>query len=155
MIALVRPVPSTKPEIVIAAQSPFPVEVMVFEEDTYQVLSAGNHIREIREPLEELEHGAALQRPSTPGDIITTGSKWFDIVHDFDRENSYEPGYVDSALSNLALQISKAQVRSPGLQALEHYQGPEGIADVIAKIEALKWPDCLERIWLIVRQASQ
>lgn len=155
MIALVRPVTSTKPEIVIAAQSPFPVEVIVFEEDTYQVLSAGNHIREIREPLEELEHGAAQQRPSPVGDIITTGSKWFAIVHDFDRENSYEPGFVDSALSNLALKVDEAQVVALGLQALGRYQGPEDIDDVLVKIEAVKWPDCLERIWLIIRKESR
>lgn len=127
----------------------------MFEEDTYQVLSAGNHIRGIREPLEELAHGAALQRPSPVGDIITTGSKWSAIVHDFDREHSYEPGFVDSALNNLALQISKAQIASLGLQALGHYQGPEDINDVLTKIEAQLWPECLERIWLIARQASQ
>ena len=72
-----------KTEIVAASEQPFPIEVMVFEEDTYLVLSASNHIRSIREPLAELQESATDQQAHRLGDLVVKGAKWFAIVHDY------------------------------------------------------------------------
>ena len=139
------------PEIIVAADQPFPVEVMVFEEDTWRVLSAGNHIREIRQPLQELEAAATEQQPHQPGEVVQKGNRWFAILHDFDQASAFRPEAVDAALEILVRQVDEAGVTALGIQSLGAYHGPETLARAVDRIKRQSWPACLERLWIIER----
>ena len=65
----------TQPEIVISSSAPFEVEVVVFEEDTWRVLSAGNQVRETRAPIESFQVEAEMQQPHKPGDVVVRGNR--------------------------------------------------------------------------------
>lgn len=137
------------PAVVVAAEQPFPVEVMVFEEDTWRVLSAGNHIREIRQPLQELEAAAVQQQAHQPGDLVRRGNRWFAILHDFDQACPFQAEAVDVALQTLVRQIAEAGVTALAIQPLGACHGPETPAQAADRIRRQPWPDCLERIWII------
>jgi hypothetical protein len=141
---------TAKPDIVSAVEQPFAIEVMVYEEDTYRVLSAGNHIREIREPLHELGQEATGQLAHQTGDLVTVGSRWFAIVHDFDNDKSYQSESVDMVLSRMADEIKENDIRTIGLQALGSFHGPETIESAVARVLSHPWPKCLTKIWLVV-----
>jgi hypothetical protein len=139
------------PEVQVSANTPFAVEVLVFEEDTYRVLSAGNHIREIREPLNVLQVEAGEQDSHAAGDLVVRGSRWFAILHDFDKPESYCPESVQQVLEHLCAEVGRAGIRSIGIQALGSFHGPERLETAIQWISDCPWPDCLERIWIVIR----
>ena len=139
------------PEFVVSASQPFPIEVMVYEEDTWRVLGAGNHIREIREPLAELTHQATLQRPHTPGELVVRGTRWSAILHDFDRPVTWVAGAVDIALAEVGRQVAEAGTESLGIQALGHFHGPENQQAAVERITRYPWPTCLKKVWVSLK----
>jgi hypothetical protein len=139
------------PEFQVSADPPFAVEVMVFEEDTYRVLSSGNHIREIREPLNVLQMEASEQESHAAGDLVVRGSRWFAILHDFDKPEPYRPESAQQVLAQIRGEVARRGIRSIGIQALGHFHGPEGLDTAVQLISDCPWPDCLEKIWIVIR----
>jgi len=129
---------------------PFEIQSMVFEEDTYLVLSAGNHVREIRAPLDELQHELVAQQALRLGELAIRGSRVFAIVHDFDLQPSFSPGAVQRTLHELCQHVENLGISALGMQALGSHHGGLPRAEAIALIEAQAWPDCLERLWVSV-----
>lgn len=125
------------------------MEVLVFEEDTWRVLSAGNHIREIREPLAELEAQAVTQQADTLGSLVVRGQRWSMILHDFDRSASFVQDTVDDVLEKIALTVEAEGVTSIGIQAPGHFHGPMSLEESVFKIREQSWPECLRQIWVI------
>ena len=137
------------PDIVVAREMPFPVEVMVFEEDTYLLLSAGNNVRDIREPISDLQSKAAKQTANVVGDIVSHGSRWFAIVHDTDQDTSFKKAWVVTALDNLCFDIERVGLGAIGIQPLGCQHGPESMSDAVGRIRSQRWPGCLHRIWVM------
>jgi hypothetical protein len=141
---------TSSPHIVASDQMPFEIQTMVFEEDTYLVLSAGNPIREIRAPLEELQHEVVAQQALKLGELAIRGSRVFAIVHDFDLQPSFSEGAVQSVLDELCQHVENLDISALGMQALGSHHGDLPRAEAIALIESQPWPDCLERLWVSV-----
>ena len=141
---------TSSPHIVVSDEMPFEIQSMVFEEDTYLVLSAGNHIREIRAPLEALQREVQAQQPLTLGELAIRGSRVFAIVHDFDIQPSFSESAVQRALNELSQHIEHLDIRAIGMQALGSHHGGLSPSDAIALIESQRWPVCLERLWVSI-----
>ena len=127
---------TTRPTIVASDQMPFEIQSMVFEEDTYLVLSAGNHVREIRAPLEELQLELVAEQALTLGELAIRGSRVFAIVHDFDLQPSFSPGAVQRTLDELCQHVENRGISALGMQALGSHHGGLPRAQAIALIEA-------------------
>ena len=141
---------TTSPHIVASDQMPFEIQSMVFEEDTYLVLSAGHHIREIRAPLEELQHEAVAQQALKVGELSIRGSRVFAIVHDFDLQPSFSESAVQRVLDELCKHVENLDISALGMQALGSHHGGLPRTEAIALIESQRWPDCLERLWVSI-----
>ena len=83
---------------------PFPVEAMVFEEDTYLVLSPGWEKIE----SEDLPLGILVEAleadPHDPGNVVVCGDlplRFLAVVHDLDREPSWREDWVSLALEGV------------------------------------------------------
>ena len=136
------------PEIVVSARPPFAIEMMVYEEDRWRILSAGNHIRDIREPLNELESKMTEQRSHDPGELIVAGSRAFAILHDLDRTTPFCDDALTRVLTALAIEAQAAGWFSIGTQALGHVHGPLSLDESVLLISAWQWPASLRRIWI-------
>ncbi len=123
----------------------------MYEEDTYRVLSAGNFVRETPDPAEVLMQVAAEQEADLPGKIVERGQRWYAVVHDFDEEQSLQEQHIDMALDNLLTLIAEREVASVGIQALGSYHGSNPVSTFVERLNARKLPDCLERLWVIVK----
>ena len=72
-------------------------------------------------------------------------------MHDFDQQESYSPALVEAVLSKIAAQVDELDIHAIGLQALGHFHGPESLEGVVNRITAHPWPECLEKIWIVVK----
>lgn len=136
-------------EIVVSSDQPFEVEFKVFEEDTWLVMSASNHIRAVREPLEELQTRAIDQSPLPVGRLELRGNAAFAVVHDFDRATPFSESAVQDCLVDLCRHIEEGGLKSLAIQALGGFHRAEPLEESVRRIRETNWPDCLERIWVI------
>lgn len=136
-------------EIVVAPDQPFEIEMKVFEEDTWLVMSASNHIRAIREPLEELQATAADQATYPLGQLVIRGSGGYGIVHDFDCATPYSKVASRQVLLEVSRYIESNQLRAIALQALGAFHGAEPIEASVQRIRETSWPECLEKLWIV------
>ncbi len=137
------------PDIVISADQPFPIEVMVFEEDTYRMLSAGNVVRDIRDPVEVLEQAVVDQPLAGLGDLVMRGSRWFGILHDVDREIGPNDLTVQQVLDRVAEAVETNQITAIAMQALGGHHRQRDFGEAISRIQNRPWPDCLQSIWIV------
>ena len=141
----------TVTEITASPTAPFNVEVLVYEEDTYLVLSAGSFVRETPDPAEVLMQVAAEQKAVPPGQIVERGQRWYAVIHDFDDEESLQDRHIDTALENLLALITEQEIASVGIQALGAYHGSKAVSTFTERLNERRLPACLERIWVITR----
>lgn len=142
-------------QIEVGATAPFAVEVLVYEEDTWQMLSAGTRVQEMRESKRDLQHAVESQVACFQGDIIRRGSRWFAVIYDVDADMEDTEATVDLALTNLLLLIKQEEVASIGIQALGAFHRHQSPEHFITKLEqrrrAGQIPDCLQKVWVKVR----
>lgn len=136
-------------DVVVSPDQPFEVEFKVFEEDTFLVMSASNHIRAIREPLEELQVKATDQSPLPLGKLELRGNAAFAVVHDFDRAVPFSEAAAQDCLADLCRHIEKGEIASLAIQALGGFHRAEPLEESVRRIHEVNWPDCLEKIWVI------
>ncbi len=136
-------------EIIVSAEQPFEVEFKVFEEDTWLVMSASNHIRVIREPLEELQTKVQEQSPLPLGGLEVRGNGAFAIVHDFDLAKPFSDEAARQSLKLLADHIESRSLTCVALQALGAFHGAEPLEDSVRRIHETNWPDCLQKLWVM------
>lgn len=142
----------SRPNITVSLDQPFPIEAMVYEEDTYRVLSPDNHIREIRQPLLELQSQVVGQQADKLGDLVIRGSRWFAILHDFDQSESYASAVLPLVYSRISDAIMEREISSIGLQPLGAHHGPDDVGTAIDQIGRIVWPSCLQSIWIVARR---
>lgn len=100
---------------------PFPVEAVVFEEDTYLVLSADwKKIESEDHPVVILTEAFGME-PEEPGRIVVyEGSplRFLAVVHDLDQEPSWREEWVRKALENAFQEAERRGIRSMALPFL-------------------------------------
>ena len=140
---------------------PFEVSAVVREEDTYLVLSADPVVKEPQESWDEVVKQVNDLRPETPGCVLireTYPLEILAVVHDLDRDPSWEEEWIAAALGGVLREFAARRVRSgaiPMLGATHGSLAQERAAGLLR--EALKrgGPRTLEHIWLVVPSGTR
>lgn len=90
-----------------------PVQITVLEEDTWQLMSADNHIPDYSTHPVRVMTDLIDQKPVSPGTILRGNRQWKMIVYDLDQDPVSQAGWIESATLNL---LSTA--RQHGLRSL-------------------------------------
>jgi hypothetical protein len=83
---------------------PFPVEAMVFEEDTFLVMSADPTPKDPKVPLVQIMTHLIEIQPRAPGTVVLQGRsplRILAIVHDFNQDPSWKEDWIESVLKRV------------------------------------------------------
>ncbi len=140
--------------------SPYPVDAVVAEEDTFLVLSADPELSESNESPIRVLTEALETRPETPGSVLVRDGhplQLLAIVHDLDQEPSWKEEWIVSALEGIFRETEKRKLRSIALPLLGTLHGSLEKKRFIALLhESLerKTPGHLERLWLVTPEGT-
>ena len=105
---------------------PFPVEAVVFEEDTFLVLSADwKKIESEDHPVVILTEAFGMD-PEKPGRVVVyEGSplRFLAVIHDLDQEPSWREEWVGEALENIFQEVERRRLQSIALPFLGTQHG--------------------------------
>ena len=146
---------------VIAApreERPFRVDAMVFEEDTWLVMSAEPRVCQPEIHPVRLMTELIEARPEIPGHIlIRQGSpmRFLAIVHDFNREPTWKEEWISQALMEIFRESEKMNMRTIGIPLLCTRHGnldsDRFLLLIMYAIERTSF-EFLKRLWLITDQ---
>jgi hypothetical protein len=110
-------------EVVSDSAAPLPVDVRVFEEDTYLVLTVDPVMRYTDDhPIKLMTH-IMDAKPQQPGSVITKDSSWYAVVHDLDADPICMKEWVISAYVTSLKLAEKKGVARLGLPLLGTVHG--------------------------------
>ena len=139
---------------------PFPIEALVFEEDTFLVMSADPAPREAKLPMVKIMTRLIETRPRTPGTVVLQGRsplRILAIVHDFNQEPSWKEAWVESALRNALQESQNLGVRSLALPLLGTVHGSlerrRFLEILVAALYETRLP-YLNRLWLVAPEGQ-
>lgn len=133
------------------------VGAIVEEEDTYLVLSADPTATPPAESPDRLLQRAQASIARAPGSVHVRGGSppvLLAVVHDLDREPSWQESWIASALDAILEQVESSGFRAVALPLLGTVHGtldPRRSAELLA--DALDRPTAhhLAELWLVVR----
>lgn len=144
-------------KVVVAPRdrSPFPVEAVAVEEDTYLVLSTpprlplpAQHPIRVMTSLWEL-------RPEPPGTVVVRGEqplRLLAVVHDLNCDPTWREEWVVGAVDAILMEIARRQLTAVALPLLGCRHGrltPERFVELLISSLARLAPDDLQRLWLL------
>jgi len=109
--------------IVADTTKPLPVDVRVFEEDTFLVLTVDPVMRFSDEHPIRLMTGVVEARPRTPGTVVMNKASWYAVVHDLDAEPSCRSEWIAEAYAAVLQQAGRKKVRKLGIPLLGSVHG--------------------------------
>lgn len=137
------------------SEPPFDVEAIVFEEDTFFVLSADPKVREPAEhPIkvwtavhetEPAPVGSVVVRPGHPTRVLA-------VVHDLSQDPTCTDATIEEALREVFRLVKHLEIESLGLPLLGTVHGklpPHRSLDMFRNALETGPPESLERVWLI------
>ena len=140
---------------------PFPVEALVFEEDTALVLSADRDIRDIDDhPIRVMTSLYDFEEQAI-GDVLVCARnpyRFLAVVHDFDREPSCQEAWIEITLSKILRLCRELEIESLGLQMLGTRFGrftDAWFSKTLAAALAAQTDSCLKQIWLMLPAQSR
>jgi hypothetical protein len=135
--------------------APFPLDAIVFEEDTYQVLNAGNTLYETEEHPVRTITEAFLVKPAKPGTIIVKGShplRLLAVVHDLDESPSWREDWIAEALQIIFREVERRNLRTlalPLLGAVHGSYNTPAFIELLRHVLDRTALSSLTRLWLI------
>jgi len=139
---------------------PFPVEAVVFEEDTYRILSAdGEKIETEDHPLAVLVEALGAE-PEIPGRVLVYEEppfRFLAVVHDLDREPSWREEWIESALEGIFGEAERRKLRAialPFLGTKHGSLGKERFATIFREFLKKRSSSHPLRVWLILPRGS-
>jgi hypothetical protein len=150
---------SFTPVRIIAApenSAPFKVKALVFEEDTWLVMSANPTICEpeihpIRLMTDVIESG-----PEPVGSVLVVNGqplRFLAIVHDVNQEPTWKEAWIERALNSVFQEAEKRKISTIGLPLLGTLHGRLEIprfAVILGRVLKQTSFNHLKQIWLIV-----
>ena len=135
---------------------PFPVEVMVFEEDTSLVLTVDDPAKEY-EPQHPIRTMTDIMNMTThqPGTVVTNGNSWYAVVIDLNSEPICRKQWCEEALERVLLLAGKTGVQSLALPVLGSVHGNlpvEELLPVLLEKLAVGNIGILKHLWLVAPQ---
>jgi hypothetical protein len=140
--------------------SPYPVDAVVAEEDTFLVLSADPELSESNESPIRVLTEALEARPETPGSVLVKDGhplQLLAIVHDLDQGPSWKEEWIVSALEGIFRETDKRKLRSIALPLLGTLHGSLEKKRFIALLRdslERKPPSHLKRLWLVTPEGT-
>ena len=140
---------------------PFPVDAIVFEEDTFLVLSAEPVLREPTDHPIKVLNDAWEAKPAEPGAVVvkaTTPLRLLAIVHDLNQEPTWREEWVISALVGIFRQVENRKLRSLALPLIGTKYGSMDRTRCIVLLRAVLTGmrlQYLDRLWLVVPQETR
>ena len=136
-------------------QSPFPVEAVTLEEDTYLVLSAKTRLPERSEHPIRVMTALWEAEPEAPGSVVVRPglrTELLAVVHDLNEEPSWREEWIRTALRRVLEEADRRTIAALGMEPLGCVHGRlererfEELLEVALQEES---PEVLERIWLM------
>jgi hypothetical protein len=112
--------------IVEGVSSPFPIDAMVREEDTYLVLSADPEFRPSTEHPIRLFEELSNVEPVEPGAVVVRSGdplEFLAVVHDLGRDPTWKRGWIEEALDAIFDEVRARSIRSLGMPILGTVHG--------------------------------
>lgn len=138
-----------------AERSPFGVDVVAVEDDTYSVLSAGPAVRAPAEHPIRIWNALKDVAEAVPGSVIVRRGrplKLLAVIHDLARDPTWKEEWVRTALGEILGQVERRRLKSLGLPPLGGVHGklpPERFLELLRSALEHGRPATLERIWIV------
>jgi len=138
-------------EVTSAERSPFPVDAVAIEDDTYSVLSADPTMSEPADHPIRIWTGLKDVAEAGPGTVIVKNGrpiKLLAIVHDLSSEPTWTEEWISAALDGIFRQIRTRRLKSLGLPPLGSVHGrlgPERFVELLRESLEREPPETLER----------
>ena len=100
---------------------PNPVDAIVFEEDTFLVMSADPTPKDPKVPMVRVMTSLIETQPRVPGTVLLQGRsplRMLAIVHDFNQDPSWKEEWIENALRGVFQQMEKLGLQSLALPLL-------------------------------------
>lgn len=116
-------------EVVSDSVSPLPVDVRVFEEDTYLVLTVDPVMRYTDEhPIRLMTH-IMEAKTKKPGSVVRKNSNWYAVVYDLDADPICRAEWIDNAYRESLQLAEKRGITRLGLPLLGTVHGSYSAQD--------------------------
>jgi hypothetical protein len=141
-------------EVAPAERSPFPVDAVAVEDDTYSVLAADPMVREPADHPIRIWNALKDVDEAAPGSVIVRRGrplKFLAVVHDLSREPTWKEEWVAAALAGVLDECEGRGLKSLGLAPLGSVHGKLPPVRFIELLRAAigPRPNVLERIWIV------
>jgi hypothetical protein len=139
-----------------ADRQPFPIEVLVVEEDSYLVLGADTLVREPSVHPLRLLHQLRRVEPVMPGSVVVREGvpmRLLAIVHHLARRPSWSEEWIAEALDGVVRHVITHGIRSIGLPPLGSVHGRLPVSrfmHILERTLATNPPEPLRHLWLAV-----
>jgi hypothetical protein len=100
---------------------PFPVDAVVYEDDTYHVLSADPEFQEVTEHPIRLMTEVLAVRPSIPGEVIIKRGAplaFLAVIHDLNQDPTWKEEWIIAALHGIFQQAEERKLETIALPVL-------------------------------------
>ena len=138
--------------------APFLVDAKAVEQDTYLVLGEVEEIGEPTESVSELAAEAARMLPHALGKVLIRHTRPLElhaVVHDFDREPSWNEDWVTSGLDAIFREVRHRHIRSLALPLIGTRHGKLPRQRFLELLRPrLNSVGSLHRLWLVVPRGS-
>lgn len=130
-------------KIVPDSLAPLPVDIRLFEEDTFLVLTVDPVMRYTEEHPIRLMTKVAETKPNKPGSIVTNNSSWYAVIHDMDLEPTCCKEWIEKAYRQVIMLGEIKRVRRMGLPLLGSVHGKfdpeESLAILVETIKSVSF----------------
>jgi hypothetical protein len=148
--------------IIVAPEksAPFDVEALVFEEDTWLVMSANPTICEPEVHPIRLMTDLIETEPEPVGSVLVKNGqpmRFLAIVHDVNQEPTWREAWIERALHSVFREAERRKITSIGLPFLGTLHGRLGksrFAEILGGVLKQATFNRLKQIWLIVPPKS-
>jgi len=137
--------------------SPFPIDVQVVEEDTWQVLSADNKALEIDEHPIRLMTSLIDQQPLSVGQLVIDGNRWQAVIMDIDQDPVCRREWIIAVYQQIVEQVMTEHIGGismPLLGVRHDCVSLEESMDILVNSIRCLHKDSSLRIWLKLPEQS-
>ncbi len=134
---------------------PFPVEVMVFEEDTNLILTVDPVIEHKEEHIIRTMTDIMTAETHKPGSVVVNGNSWYAVVIDLDSDPICRKEWCEKAIKQVFQLAEKNRVSSLALPILGTVYGNLQIEynlQYLLGIVSTMTPCALKRLWIAAPQ---
>ncbi len=134
---------------------PFPVEVMVFEEDTNLILTVDPVIEHEDEHIIRTMTDIMTAKKHKPGSVVVNGNSWYAVVLDLDKDSVCREEWCEEALGHILQLLEQNRISSIALPILGTVHGnlqvERQLQCFLIQMSAMNpYPYALKQLWIVI-----